>query len=140
LDPEFAARFAEASGSTKPAEIQRLLNISYQAARNYLDGRLPDPQVLISISKKTGYSIHWLLTGEGEPFVGSPSKESKPLPARQMTAFVRSICVEVINEMLEKAQEPNPKVVVLQSSEIMSEKADVEPGEPVNRFPDGRIE
>ena len=62
----FVERFVEICGTSEPARVQRLLNISYQAAKNYLLGRLPDATVLKAIAEKTPYSIHWLLTGNGE--------------------------------------------------------------------------
>ena len=118
----FAARFIEVCGSSRPADIQRLLNISYQSAKNYLNGRVPEPSILIKISDRTGYSIHWLLTGEGEKLVGG-NRESTPILPRQIEVSVRRICVEVINEVLGKEQ-AQPKVVVLQSANLMSEKAE----------------
>lgn len=63
--PDFPARLAEACGTDEPAKIARLIEVNYQSAKNYLKGRLPEPEVLIKIGRKTGYSIHWLLTGEG---------------------------------------------------------------------------
>ena len=74
---EFIERFIEVCNTAQAAEIARLLNISYQAAKNYLQGRLPKPSVLISISENTPYSIHWLLTGKGEKFVSGESPVKK---------------------------------------------------------------
>lgn len=61
----FVSRLIEACGTAEPAEIARRVNVSYQGAKNYLEGRLPTTEVLIGISTSTGVSIHWLLTGEG---------------------------------------------------------------------------
>ncbi len=117
----FIARFAEACGSSKPAEVKRLLNISYQTAKNYLNGRLPHPEVLITIAQRTSYSIDWLLTGRGKKIVDDSQFFDTPLPTGQMEAFVRRICVEVINEKIGK-QAVYQRTVKLQSSELMSEK------------------
>ena len=118
----FSARFIEACGTSKPAKIQRLLNISYQAAKNYLQGRLPQTDVLISISESTSYSIDWLLTGRGKKFLEDVPHEDTPILTRQIRDLIRNTCVEVINEMNGSQGAAQPKVVVLQSSELMSEK------------------
>ncbi len=119
---EFILRFIDACGTAEPAEIQRLLKISYQAAKNYLQGRLPKPEILISISGRTCCSIDWLLTGRGKKFTDEPLMQGTPVPAGQMETFVRRICVEVINEISGKQDAAQAKVVVLQSSELLSEK------------------
>jgi predicted transcriptional regulator len=118
----FIARFTEACGSSKPADIKRLLNISYQTAKNYLNGRLPHPEILIAISQSTSYSIDWILTGRGKKFIESEQAVDTPLPTGQMDAFVRRICVEVINEMGSGKETILPKIVVLRPEDILSEK------------------
>lgn len=93
-DLNFIRRFAEVCGTTKPAEVARLLDISYQAAKNYLSGRIPNPYVLRSISEITSYSIHWILTGEGEKFTG----EQKSKLSDEARNFVSSSCAEHITD------------------------------------------
>lgn len=124
---DFTDRFIEVCGSAKPGDIQRLLNISYQAAKNYVEGRLPSTEVLIAIAHRTPYSIDWLLTGRGKKFADTVVPVNTPLSTDQMETFVRRICVEVINEMTTKHEPAQRKVVVLQSSELLSEKAASEP-------------
>ncbi len=119
----FSFRFIEVCGTSRPAGVQQLLNISYQAAKNYLDGRIPDSRVLVTIAERTPYSIHWLLTGRGNKFVADDMREQgTPVLTRQMEASVRQICVEVINEFSGRENVALPKVVVLQSGELLSEK------------------
>ena len=119
----FVDRLIEVCGSSEPAKIQRLLDISYQAAKNYLQGRLPDSSVLRTIAQRTPYSLNWLLTGDGERFVaGKRENEDVPLSARQIRELVRSECVEVINELLGSHEATQQKVVVLQSDSLKSEK------------------
>src|SRR5262249_12260839 len=120
----FVNRLVEACGTDRPAELQRLLNISYQAAKNYLEGRFPSTDVLLVISEHTGCSIHWLLTGEGKKFVHSDLAEGTPIPPRQAQAFVRKICVEVINERF--GSQEQPKVVVLPSAGLRTETVEIE--------------
>ena len=120
--PEFIARFIEACGTSEPAKIQRLLDISYQTAKNYLHGRLPHSDILILISNRTSYSIDWLLTGRGGKIIDGASAQDTTIHTGQIEVSVRRICVEVINEINGSHSAAQPKVVVLQSSELMSEK------------------
>ena len=126
----FIERFTEVCGTSEPAKIQRLLDISYQAAKNYLQGRLPDSYVLRTIAQRTPYSINWLLTGEGEKLVSAPITEDTPLSARQIRDLIRSECVEVINEILGSREATQQKVVVLQSGSLKSEKVKESPAVP----------
>ena len=104
----FIARFTEVCGTTEPAKIQRLLDISYQAAKNYLQGRLPDSYVLRTIAERTPYSINWLLTGNGPRLINENSAKGAPLSESQIRDLVRSECrdmirsesQELINELL----------------------------------------
>jgi transcriptional regulator with XRE-family HTH domain len=120
---EFIRRFIEACGTSKPAEIARLLSIPYQSAKNYLNGRIPTAGALVSISEVTSCSIDWLLTGRGKKFLEGAEPVSAPLPARQLEAIARRVVVEVINEMSVSQETAQPKIVRLQSSDIVSEKA-----------------
>lgn len=130
---DFVERFIEVCGGSQPADVARLLNISYQAAKNYLQGRLPDANVLKIISERTPYSIHWLLTGEGKKsvennfvennFVENNINEDTLHLSDQMRAFVRRECLEIINEVLNAQKETaQQKVVVLTSDNIKEEK------------------
>jgi transcriptional regulator with XRE-family HTH domain len=121
-DLQFAERLTEACHTSEPAKIQRLLNISYQSAKNYLHGRLPHADLLIRISERTGCSIDWLLTGRGKKSINPAPAQDAPPAAGQIEDSVRRICVEVINEMNEKQVSAQPRIVRLQSSELMSEK------------------
>jgi hypothetical protein len=115
----FVNRLVEICGTNEAAHLQRLLNISYQAAKNYLTGRYPNTEILLIISERTGCSIHWLLTGEGKKLIRDPYPENTPIPADQTDALVRRICVEVINERF--GSEEQPKVVVLPSERLHEE-------------------
>lgn len=120
----FIERFVEVCGTSEPAKIQRLLNISYQAARNYLRGRLPDSYVLRTLAERTPYSINWLLTGQGERYVSGAVEldENTPLSARQVRDLVRSECANVLDELLAARERNQQKVVVLPSGSLKSEK------------------
>lgn len=120
---EFVKRFTEVCGTSKPAEISRLLGVTYQAAKNYLQGRLPEAKVLRVISERTPYSIDWLLTGKGKKFARNTGKEDKEIFTDQMRAFVRQEILDVVNEVLGSQKEPvQQKVVVLQPKKVKVEK------------------
>ena len=120
----FAERFIEVCGSNEPAEISRLLKISYQAARNYLDGRLPDANILLSIAEKTPYSIHWLLTGVGEKFVDPTEIEEESMTLEKIREIVKESCVSAIQETLvDNSEVSSIKTVVISKNEVLSEKS-----------------
>lgn len=119
----FVERFIEVCGSSQPAEISRLLNISYQAAKNYLQGRLPDSSVLLSIAEKTPYSIHWLLTGKGEKFIENLSQKDTLILSDQLKALIKEECRKNVAEILSRPEEnAQGKVIVLKSEDIKDEK------------------
>ena len=119
----FVERLIEVCGTSKPAKISRLLDVSYQAAKNYLQGRLPDSIVLLTISERTSYSIHWLVTGEGKKFVEINEEKDREIFTDEMRAFVRRECWDLINEVLGKPKESvNRKIVVLSPDKIKQEK------------------
>lgn len=119
---DFVPRFIEICGTDEPAKIKQLFNISYQAAKNYLRGRLPQTAMLIQIAETTNCSIDWLLTGRGEKFAEGRRNIGAAVSTRQFEESVRKICVEVINEMDGSPKAAQSKIVRLQSSELMSEK------------------
>ena len=124
----FGVRFAEACGTSEPARIQRLLNISYQAAKNYLNGRLPDPRVLIVIAERTPYSLHWLLTGSGEKFsIPARSEDTLPL-ARQISALIKQEVENAVSQALAKSPiESGSRRIVLSPDDVLSETVRTEP-------------
>ncbi len=136
----FIERFVEVCGSSEPAKIQRLLNVSYQAARNYLQGRLPDSYVLRTIAEQTPYSLNWLLTGNGEKFVSNHVPEDKPLSTDQIRDLIRKECGEVINELLGSRDLTQQKVVVLQSDSLRSEKVKESPTVPNEKLEASNLE
>jgi predicted transcriptional regulator len=124
-DENFAyiGRLIEICGSSQPSKVARLLNISYQAAKNYLQGRLPDSNVLSAIAEQTPYSIHWLLTGQGKKLVEKAIGEDTLPLSDQLREFVRKECRELINELINGHSIPvQAKTVVLTSEQVMQEK------------------
>jgi len=123
---EFIERFIEVCETDKPVEIKRLLNISDQAARNYLAGRFPTPEILITIAEQTPFSIHWLLTGQGKKFVDSAYEKHTRILSDEMRLAIREECVAVFNRLQHEAQ---PKVVVIPPDRLKTEKAIETPAE-----------
>lgn len=64
----FGDRLKEAFESPNIADLGRKMGVSFQAAKNYVEGRIPSAEKLIEISRSTGCSIDWLLTGEGSKY------------------------------------------------------------------------
>lgn len=124
---DFIDRFKEVCGSSQPAEVARLLKISYQAAKNYLNGiRLPDSSILLLIAKKTPYSIHWLLTGEGEKFadVQLPKKIEIELSA-EIEEKIEAKCQEIVDRMLKTSTENKEvKTLRVKNVDIKQERPD----------------
>jgi hypothetical protein len=99
-----------------------LLDISYQAARNYLGGRLPDAYVLVSVAEKTRYSIHWLLTGRGEKFADNTENTEEQLFFEKLRDAAKEGCTVAIQEVLGETTESNlPKTIVLKK--VRNEKS-----------------
>ncbi len=126
----FSQRLIELCGTSEPSEVQRLLNISYQAAKNYLQGRFPDPKVLINISEKTSCSIHWLLTGRG-PRKVKLHKSAKHkqetfelIKTTELESLIRKISLEEISKLTAQENKIDQKetVVTLISEDILEEK------------------
>lgn len=64
----FEERLKEAFGFATMAVIARRLGIPHATVRNYFQGRMPAPDVLIKIANETNVSLNWLLIGTGEMF------------------------------------------------------------------------
>jgi len=125
-DFDFKARFIEVCGTSQPRAISKMLGVSYQAAKNYLKGRLPGTNVLLIISEKTSCSIHWLLTGDGEKFIKTRRKKRKPILTDEMRAFVRRECLEVFGDLIGDSKEVSPQTVVILTSDQIKEEKVVE--------------
>ena len=119
----FVFRFVEVCGTTEPAKVARLFKISYQSAKNYLAGRLPNAYVLQLIAETTPYSIHWLLTGEGEKFVNLNEEAQFFELTDEIRDFIKDVCLEAINCVsVEVKTDKLEKVFVLSPDKIKQEK------------------
>jgi AcrR family transcriptional regulator len=66
---EFTERLKAAFDNATMAEIARRLNVPHATIRNYFQGRMPAPEVLIKIANETNVSLNWLLAGTGEMYL-----------------------------------------------------------------------
>jgi transcriptional regulator with XRE-family HTH domain len=73
MNREFIERLNIAFDHETMADVARRLKIPHATVRNYYQGRLPAPEVLIKIANETGVSLNWLLTGAGERYAGEIS-------------------------------------------------------------------
>ena len=69
MSDEFTERLKQAFDFASMAEIARRIGVPHATIRNYFQGRMPAPDVLIKIANQTHVSLNWLLTGSGEMYV-----------------------------------------------------------------------
>lgn len=70
MNDEFTLRLRKAFDNASMAVVARRLGIPHATVRNYYQGRLPAPDVLIKIATETGVSLNWLLIGTGDMYAG----------------------------------------------------------------------
>jgi transcriptional regulator with XRE-family HTH domain len=75
MNREFTERLKRAFDYQSMAEIARRLEVPHATIRNYFQGRLPAPEVLIKIADETNVSLNWLLLGQGEMFVSGATAD-----------------------------------------------------------------
>lgn len=71
----------ELFGEDGGAVLAEVLNLPARTWRNYEEGVAMPATVLLRFIEITGASPHWLLTGEGEPFL---ERERPDIPARSV--------------------------------------------------------
>lgn len=91
MSDDFTERLKQAFDFASMAEIARRIEVPHATIRNYFQGRLPAPDVLIKIANQTHVSLNWLLTGSGEMF----ASESRPINLDR-------IFEDKINEIVER--------------------------------------
>ncbi len=120
---KFAKRFADVCGTSKPSEVVGILNISYQAAKNYLSGKIPNTPNLVNISAKTSCSIDWLLMGRGKKFIAEELNQNTLRLSDEHKFFIRDEIKKVFAEMSGNQSETvKEKVIVLKLEDIKEEK------------------
>jgi len=69
MDATFPQRLSEAFEFATMAEIARRVGVPHATIRNYFQGRMPAPEVLIKIANETNVSLNWLLSGNGAMYL-----------------------------------------------------------------------
>lgn len=102
----FGERLREAFKGAGNSEIARQLGLTPSALTNYMKGRLPPPEVLLTIAELTDCSIHWLLTGEGEAdldplrFLDDRTRSTVQTVASKLDMTPEGLLAELITEAL----------------------------------------
>ncbi|MFT3746486.1 MAG: helix-turn-helix domain-containing protein [Pyrinomonadaceae bacterium] len=74
MNKDFIVRLNRAFDYGSMADVSRRLEIPHATVRNYYNGRLPSPDVLIKIALETNVSLNWLLMGTGDMYAGQAPK------------------------------------------------------------------
>jgi len=69
MDPLFSSRLSEAFEFATMADVARRIGVPHATIRNYFQGRMPAPEVLIKIANVTNVSLNWLLSGTGAMYL-----------------------------------------------------------------------
>lgn len=93
----FSARLQVAFDHASMAEIARQIHVPHATVRNYFQGRMPAPEVLIKIANATNVSLNWLLTGTGEMYIPG----AQPLDLGQM---LEEKIAEIVDRKLARHQ------------------------------------
>jgi transcriptional regulator with XRE-family HTH domain len=70
MNSDFVARLHETFDHKSMAVVAKRLGVPHATVRNYYNGRLPAPEVLIKIALETNVSLNWLLIGQGDMYAG----------------------------------------------------------------------
>ncbi len=93
MNDEFILRLRTAFENASMAVVARRLGIPHATVRNYYQGRLPAPEVLIKIAAETGVSLNWLLIGTGDMYAGQT-------PPVGLGKFIEAKIAEMIDQRL----------------------------------------
>lgn len=112
MNNDFVERLRKLFGHASMAEIARRIDVPHATIRNYFQGRLPAPEVLIKLARETGVSLNWLLTGEGKMF----AEGERPL---DLGAVMEERITQIVDERL--SQRLSPEVQQLGEIDLMPE-------------------
>ena len=88
MDREFSARLRQVFDFASMAEVGKRLNVPHATVRNYYNGRLPAPEILIKIANETDVSLNWLLMGKGEMYASVAGTRE---PGRALEALISEL-------------------------------------------------
>lgn len=93
VNKDFVLRLDRTFEHESMADVARRLGIPHATVRNYYQGRLPAPEVLIKIANVTNVSLNWLLTGKGEMY-------GNQKPAVGLGRFIEDKVTEIVDKRL----------------------------------------
>lgn len=93
MNRDFIERLHKAFDNASMADVARRLNIPHATVRNYYQGRLPAPEVLIKIANETSVSLNWLLAGTGDMYAGQR-------PPVGLGKFIEERILEIVDQRL----------------------------------------
>ncbi|MBD0370307.1 MAG: repressor LexA [Pyrinomonadaceae bacterium] len=94
----FKTRVLDAFGGISIEQIAELTNINHHTLGNYLRRKRDIPtEELIKLSKVSGASIDWLLTGEGSRYISA-----SVLPVGESSVYFGEMEHEIIEDLAEK--------------------------------------
>lgn len=93
VNKDFVLRLDRTFEHEMMSDVARRLGIPHATVRNYYQGRLPAPEVLIKIANVTNVSLNWLLTGKGEMY-------GNQKPAVGLGRFIEDKVIEIVDRRL----------------------------------------
>ncbi len=93
MNNDFIMRLRKTFEGESMADVARRLKIPHATVRNYFNGRLPAPEVLMKIANETGVSLNWLLIGAGDMYGGQR-------PPIGLGRFLEERIVEIVDQRL----------------------------------------
>lgn len=124
MNKDFVLRLEKTFEHESMADVARRLGIPHATVRNYYQGRLPAPEVLIKIANVTNVSLNWLLTGAGEMY-------GNQKPAIGLGRFLEDKIVEIVDKRL--AEHGHIAIQDLGRADVFNvEEAIVRFGDPVS--------
>jgi transcriptional regulator with XRE-family HTH domain len=99
MNEEFSQRLQRAFDFATMADIARRIGVPHATVRNYFHGRMPAPEVLIKIATETNVSLNWLLTGNGEMYVG-------PRPNVDLGKLIEEHVSNIVDQKLAERSSP----------------------------------
>jgi transcriptional regulator with XRE-family HTH domain len=123
----FDQRLRQAFLNAPISEIAAKLELSYHGARNYFEGRIPSAEKLKQISELTGYSIHWLLTGQGP-------KTTEGYPADETPLILENHIQEALNGLAAEEKKNTSEIIAHLITEALIERGLVNEELPTAQF------
>ncbi len=93
VNKDFVLRLDRTFEHEMMSDVARRLGIPHATVRNYYQGRLPAPEVLIKIANVTNVSLNWLLTGKGDMY-------GNQKPAVGLGRFIEDKVIEIVDKRL----------------------------------------